>query len=207
MKKGLCVLGCMMVRLFGFGQAQEIQQLTMDLEKLAQMKSMLSSMYKGYTTLTNGYNQITSLAKGNFDLHKNYLDGLLAISPTVRKYKKIESIISTQLLLVKESKAFYSKIRTNGLFNSNELIQVNEQYNQIINSSLRNLDELSVVLTPGALRMQDDERIAAIDRMDLEMQAALKELRSFNETKNAVLIARQRIQRDVNISRQIIGIK
>jgi hypothetical protein len=36
----------------------------------------------------------------------------------------------------------------------------------LLSASLRNLDELTMVLTPGELRMSDAERLAAIDRID-----------------------------------------
>ena len=39
-------------------QTQELQQLALNIEKLAQLKSILDNMYKGYAVLTKGYNTI-----------------------------------------------------------------------------------------------------------------------------------------------------
>ena len=53
-----------------FPQAQELEELALDIEKLAQFKQILSDMKKGYTILSGGYNTIKNLSQGNFNLHK-----------------------------------------------------------------------------------------------------------------------------------------
>ena len=92
-----------------FSQAQELQQLALDIEKLTQFKQILSDMKKGYAILLGGYNTIKDISQGNFNLHKDFLDGLLAISPAVAKYTKIADIISMQLQLVKGYKSAWSR--------------------------------------------------------------------------------------------------
>ena len=60
------------------GQSVEMKQLMLNIEKLAAMKAQYQTMVNGYRTLENGYRQVSDLAKGNFFLHQDYLDGLLA---------------------------------------------------------------------------------------------------------------------------------
>src|SRR5690242_21852837 len=100
MKKILIVL--LFASNISFGQSQEAKQLLLDVEKLAQLKQMLASMKKGYDILHKGYTSIKNISEGNFNLHKTFLDGLLQISPAVRKYKKIADIIDFQIKIVKE---------------------------------------------------------------------------------------------------------
>ena len=61
-----------------------IQQLLLDVQKLDQLKTILQDMYKGYEIVNQGYTDIKNIASGNFNLHKLFLDGLLAVSPAVR---------------------------------------------------------------------------------------------------------------------------
>jgi DNA repair ATPase RecN len=107
-----------------FSQAQELQQLALDLEKLTQFKQILSDMKKGYEILSGGYNTIKDISQGNFNLHKDFLDGLLAISPAVAKYTKIADIISMQLQLVKEYKSYYSRFKKDSHFTVNEVTYI-----------------------------------------------------------------------------------
>ena len=85
-------------------QTDEIAQLLLNVEKLAQFKQILSDMKKGYEILNGGYNTIKDLSQGNFSLHKTFLDALMEVSPTVKKYKRVADIINYQVILVKEYK-------------------------------------------------------------------------------------------------------
>ncbi len=55
-----------------FSQSQDLKQLELDIQKLAQLKSMLLEMYRGYTILDKGYSSIKDLTQGNYNLHKTY---------------------------------------------------------------------------------------------------------------------------------------
>ncbi len=91
MKKCIVIVWIIMFFFFGqtMAQSTEVQQLLLNIEKLSQLKKILSNMKKGYEIVSNGYNTIKDISKGNFNLHQDFLDGLLQISPTVRKYKRI----------------------------------------------------------------------------------------------------------------------
>ena len=67
-----------------FGQSQEAKQLLLNVEKLAQLKLMLSHMKTGYQILEKGYTSIKNISQGNFNLHRDFLDGLLQVSPAVK---------------------------------------------------------------------------------------------------------------------------
>jgi hypothetical protein len=208
MKKCMCIF--MFLHCFcgeSYSQAQELQQLSLDIEKLAQLKSMLSSMTKGYSTIKNGYNSVIGISQSNFDLHKTFLDGLFQVSPAVKRYKKINDIISDQSLLVKEYKTANDRFRSASVINPKELLSISNKYAAWVEQSEMNLDELLLVITPGQLRMSDEERIAVIDRADSEMKDILNSLRMFNNSNNAIMQNRQRVKKDIEVSRQIFGLK
>ena len=78
--------------------------MLLNVEKVAQLRKILDNMYKGYQIITKGYNAIKDISEGNFNIHKAFLDGLLEVSPVVKKYKRVPDIISRQKQLVKEYK-------------------------------------------------------------------------------------------------------
>src|SRR5215204_4367678 len=78
-------------------QTAEAEQLLLNWEKLIQFKAILENMYDGYTILEQGYDAVRDLTEGNFSLHRNFLDGLLKVSPTVRNYRRVADIITYQL--------------------------------------------------------------------------------------------------------------
>jgi hypothetical protein len=187
-------------------QSAEAQQLILNVEKLAQLKKILSNMKKGYEIVSSGYNTIKDISKGNFNLHDAFLSALLQVSPTVKKYKRVADIISCQTQIVKEYKAAFKRFNSSNLFNSSELNYMSNVYSNLFNKSLQNLNELTIVITAGKLRMSDDERIAAIDRVYTEIADKLVFLRSFNNETNVLAVQRGREMVDTKLSEKLNGL-
>lgn len=210
MKKG-CLVSIMMLLLSLTNvKAQSIAQLTtqliLDIQKLSELKSILQDMYKSYQIIDKGYTDIKNIAEGNFNLHKLFLDGLLAVSPTVKNYQKVVDIINTQQQIIKEYKSASRLFNSGNIFSTQELDYIGQIYNNLFNLSLKDLDELAMVMTDSELRMSDAERLSAIDRIDKGMQDKLSFLRSFNNNTSVQALQRAREQNDIGTIRSLYGI-
>jgi len=188
-------------------QAAEIQQLLLDVQKLSALKGILNDMYKGYEIVSNGYETIKNISEGNFNLHEAFLDGLLAVSPTVQNYKRIADIINDQLVIVKEYKTAYTRFKKDENFTPDEIIYIGKIYSNLFNVSLKSLDELTMVITANTLRMSDDERISSIDRISEDMQDKLTFLRYFNNSTSILEVQRAKEKNDATTMQGIYGIK
>ncbi|MES1216913.1 MAG: TerB family tellurite resistance protein [Bacteroidota bacterium] len=208
--KRVLVLLCFSICLTGLrshAQAEEAEQLALDIEKLAQFKQILSDLKKGYEILFGGYTTIKNIAEGNFNLHKEFLDGLLAVSPAVRNYKRVADIISYQVTLVKEYKAALKRFTADGNFSAAELSYIGEVYTKLADGSLKNLDALAMVITAGKTRMSDDERIRQIDALFSDMQDKVSFLRWFTGSTAVLSVQRQKEFNDIKVSGQLNGVR
>ena len=187
-------------------QADEIAQLILNIEKLAQFKQILSDMKKGYEILSGGYNTIKNISEGNFSLHKAFLDGLMEVSPAVHNYRRVADITNYQIILVKEYRKAYERFRQDNNFNADELAYLGRVYDNLFKESLRNLDELLTVITAGKARMSDDERLQAIDRIYADMQDKLMFLRHFNNNTTILAVQRAKERNDAQTIRKIYGL-
>jgi hypothetical protein len=188
-----------------FGQAQDIEQLTLDIEKLAQFKQILSNMKKGYDVISSGYSTISSISQGTFNLHQGFLNGLLAVSPPLRAYSRVAQIISYQETLLSEYKSAFSNFKSGGRFTPQEISYMGTVYKNLFNQSVNNLSALTMVMTDSQLRMSDDERLRQIDGIDKDMQDKLSFLRSFNSRAAAIDAQRARQQQDSKSLQQLYG--
>lgn len=179
-------------------QSFEVQQLLLNVEKLSQLKQILSDMEKGYDIVSGGYNAIRDLSQGNFSLHEVFLDGLLKVSPTVLKYRKVADIIAFQVSIVKEYKSASGIFKHSNLFNDGEMVYLDKVYDNLFKKSLKNLDDLATIITAGQLRMSDDERLKAIDGIYDDMQDKLTFLRHFNKTTGVLAVQRAKQQSEVS---------
>lgn len=190
-----------------FGQSQEAKQLLLNVEKLAQLKLMLSHMKTGYKILEKGYTSIKNISQGNFNLHRDFLDGLLQVSPAVKKYSKVADIIRVQLKLVKEAKDALAEFRGSMQFTVAEIEYLGNVYANLLKESLKMLDELVTVVTAGKLRMSDDERLQAIDRIHDEVLEQYTFLNEFNNGTAILSLQREKEQMDIDLMRKIHGLK
>lgn len=180
-------------------QSQEVQQLLLNVEKLAQFKQILADLKKGYDILSKGYNVIRDISEGNFSLHKTFLDALFEVSPTVRKYKKIAGTINLQIKLTQQYKSAFSRFKSSGQFTVDEINYLSRVYGRLFDESLQNLDDLATIITAGKLRMSDDERLAAIDRVYADMEDKLAFLHSFNGKTSVLAVQRVKESSDARI--------
>ncbi|ASZ13721.1 TerB family tellurite resistance protein [Chitinophaga pendula] len=188
-------------------QAKEIAQLALNVEKLSQFKQILSDLKKGYEILSGGYNTIKNISQGNFQLHKLFLDGLLEVNPAIKKYSRIADIIDEQVAIVKEYKKAFQYAKSSGSFTVSEIDYMGRVYSRLFNASLQNLDDLITVITSSSLRMSDEERLNAIDRIYMEIQDKLVFLRQFNNSNSVLALQRMKEQREVDRMTAIEGLR
>ena len=205
--KKLLILLTLVIHSTCFSQSQEAKQLLLNVEKLAQLKLMLSHMKTGYQILEKGYTSIKNISQGNFNLHRDFLDGLLQVSPAVKQYSKVADIIRVQLKLVKESKAALAEFRGSKQFTIAEIEYLGNVYANLLKECLKTLDELAMVVTAGKLRMSDDERLQAIDKIYDELMEQYTFLNEFNNGTAILSLQREKEKMDIDLMRKVHGLK
>ncbi|MGN6398698.1 MAG: TerB family tellurite resistance protein [Mucilaginibacter sp.] len=171
-------------------QSADLTQLILDIEKLTQLKGILSDMKTGYQLINGGYNEVKQVAHGNFSLHSTFLNALLTVSPAVAKYGRVADIVLEQGYIVSEYKRWYRQFRASGTFSADELAYLANVYSTLLAQSLSNLDQLAMILTAGRLRLSDDERLNAIDRIYADTDDKLSFIRHFS--RQAAVLSAQR---------------
>ena len=181
-------------------QSTEAQQLLLNVEKLSQLKNILKDMKRGYTILSGGYNAIKDIARGNFSLHEVFLNGLMLVSPEVKKYRRVLDIINDQKRIVWEYKIAFRQFKATNNFNALEIDYLGRVYKQLLDLSLDNLDQLVLITTSSKLRMSDEERLRAIDKIFEDTQDKLVFLRSFNAQALSLSLQRDKERADISQS-------
>jgi hypothetical protein len=202
----LTVMGSLIESIPAKAQGEEAAQLVLNYTKLQQLEAILDNMYAGYTILSTGYNKIKMISEGNYSLHQLFIDGLMAVNPTVRNYRRIPYIISYQKLLLSEYKNAYNRFKQDPHFTPDELSYLFNVYTFLIDASIRNLEDLAMIITATKLRMNDQERLQAVDRIFYDMESKLYFLRSFNNNTQLLAIQRARRANDVRTMSRLYGI-
>jgi hypothetical protein len=163
-------------------------------------------MKGGYTIVSQGYTTISNISKGNFNLHDAFLNALLQVSPAVKKYQRVADILLIQSQIVQEYKTAANRFSRSALFSIDELNYISSVYSNLLKKGLQNLGELTVVMTAGTLRMSDDERISAIDRVYTSITGQLNFLRGFNNEAGVLGIQRKRDLANSSVEQKLNGL-
>jgi hypothetical protein len=130
----------------------------------------------------------------------------LEVSPSVRKYKKIQGIIDCQLRIVTEYKSAYRNFKESSQFDPGELEYISKVYSNLFQQSLKNLDALGLVIMDGKLRMSDEERLNTIDQLWGDMQDQLSFLRHFNNQNKVLALQRARERKEIRAAKDLYGL-
>ena len=187
-------------------QSAEVQQLLLDVTKLAQFKQILTDLKTSYDILDKGYTTVKNIASGNFSLHEAFLDGLLLVNPALARYSRVADIISDELKLVSRYKQAFQYFKASGRFKAAELEYMTRVYKNLVDKSLDNLEALTTILTAGKLRMSDDERITAINRIYKDTHRMLGFLLDFNHQVAGLAGQRSGMQREAAAGLRLQGL-
>ncbi len=189
-----------------FAQTQELEQLKINLEKLVQLKLMLAQAKQGYQTLTNGYNAVRDMAKGNFDLHKKQLDLLLVVSNKVQSSPAIQNSLTNYRNMEQEVRDWMQVARSLSLFTSKELDEMNQDLLMMMTKSKDDRQTLSLVLSNGTLRMNDAERLSLVEMISSNSDQYLASVRQKVKAQTGVAVARAQTKKDRDAIKRLYGL-
>ena len=206
MKRIIFIIVVVFFRYSVFAQAQELEQLKINLEKLLQLKLMLAQAKQGYQTLTNGYNAVRDVSKGNFDLHKKQLDLLMVVSNQVRSSPSIQKSLTNYGSMEKEVRDWMQVARSLGVFTSKELYEMNKDLLMMIVKSKDDRQTLSLVLSDGTLRMSDAERLSFMEMISSNSDQYLASVRQKVKAQTGIAVARVQTKKDRDAIRRLYGL-
>lgn len=207
-KKQLLVFGFLLFAALGLrGQAQELEQLKLNLEKLLQLKLMLARAKQGYEVLQNGYNAVRDVAKGNFDLHKQEMDRLLKVSGQVKQMPVIQKMQSDRTAVQNEFEGWLRHVQMVKVFNASELLAIRERYSAYTDMLVEDQAQVQLVVSPGVLRMNDAERMDVITRLSENSFATCKKIGRLIQEQSLVALKMIRHKKDREAMLRIYGKK
>lgn len=154
-------------------QDQEIQQLLLNVEKLNQLNELLAQMKARYEIVQRGYLQVKSVTEGNFQLHEVFLNRLYTVNPKVKTYYRVGEIFHLQVQLLEFSRNSLKQLKLEPKSSLQDIAYLSGVFFRLTGVSMRNLEELILLITDGQFQMDDAERISAIDRIYSDMRKLL----------------------------------
>lgn len=186
---------------------QKETQIKYLVEQIAAFQTYLGYVKQGYEIAHKGITTVQNIKNGEWNLHKDFFGSLKSINPVIKNSAKVADIIALQVGLVKRSKALLNECRQNGQLTYEEIAYLENVCNKLLLESLKNIDELTMVITSGELQMKDDERINRIEKIYADMKEKQVFLRSFGSSVVRLSKSRSHEKFEIELSKTLNNVK
>ncbi len=151
--------------------------------------------------------QIGDWVQKQKDLYQNYFDELWKVKNVLTYYFRVKEIINQQSALVREYHRAWQGVKHDGHFTADEVAYIGKIYTGMIEESLKNLEQVSLVINSFTTQMSDGSRMEIIDDAARRMQTNYDDLRRFNSENIQLSIQRSNDEHEISIVKQLYGIE
>jgi hypothetical protein len=151
--------------------------------------------------------QISDWTERQRDLYQKYYEELLKVKAAISTYKEVKAIIVRQKELMREYSHAWQLLKRDNHFTPEELSEMYRVYSGILDESLKNLEELQLVINSFRTQMSDGKRLELIHAAGAGIDDNLTDLRSFNNRNFHISLSRSRSVREADMIKQLYGIQ
>lgn len=140
-------------------------------------------------------------------LYAGYFEELNKVKNTLAYYQKVKDITAKQLRLVEEYKRSWNLFRQDKHFSEGELDYIEKVYTGILGESIKNLDQLYLVVNSFQTQMSDGQRLKLIDAAAEKVDENYTDLQTFNRSNVLLSLQRSKSFNEVEGVKKMYGLK
>lgn len=151
--------------------------------------------------------EITEWADKHREQYAVYFDELAKVKQAISGYKKVREIMEKQVRIVDEYTRVFSLFKQDKHFTPKEIEYMIQVYTGIIDESLKNLDQLFLVVGALGTEMTDGKRLEIIGAVAAHIDENLNDLRDFNSQNVRLSLQRSKDENEINTVKALYGIQ
>lgn len=151
--------------------------------------------------------EISDWTQKQKDQYAKYFDELKHVKDAISAFNKVKEVIQKQLQIVEEYKSAINLLKQDKHFKPEELDEMLRVYTGIINESLKNIQQLFLVVDALNTEMTDGKRLEIVNTVATHIDENLNDLREFNDENFKMSIQRSKDKLEVERLKAIYGIK
>lgn len=139
--------------------------------------------------------------------YEQYYDELARVKAAVSGYKRVKDIMGKQVKIIDEYKRAFALFKQDKHFTLKEIEYMIRVYTGIVDESLKNLDQLFLVVGSFGTKMTDGKRIEIINRVAEAIDENLNDLRDFNSENVQLSLQRSKDENEVKSVKALYNLK
>lgn len=152
-------------------------------------------------------NEITDWVERQRMLYSDYYDELWKVKNLISYYHRIREISDRQLQLVAEYKKAWGLFKQDKNFTIDELSYMRQVYNGIIDESVKNLDQIFLVINSFGTQMSDAKRLEIINNAYNQGEGNYTDLKTFNRQNVIMSLQRAKSKNDISVIKALYGLE
>ncbi|MBE7174522.1 MAG: conjugal transfer protein TraI [Williamsia sp.] len=147
--------------------------------------------------------EITGWVEKQRQLYQDYFDELSKVKSVISGFSEVRGIIDRQKQLVSEYRQAYGVFQEDKNFTPEEISYMYKVYSGILGESLKNVDQLFLVINSLTTQMSDAKRLEIIHQVAEGIETNLSDLRQFNTQNKVIALQRANEKKDIDQLRKL----
>lgn len=139
--------------------------------------------------------------------YQKYFDELWRVKALISYYKRIGEITKKQVLLVKEFQRTWALLKNDKHFRADEIEYMAKVYTGILNETLKNVDQMMLIVNSLKTQMSDAKRLELINEAAARVDENYNDLRQFNKENTILSLSRARTDQERDYVKHIYGVQ
>lgn len=150
--------------------------------------------------------EISDWTQKQKDLYKGYYEELAKVKSIITYYQRIKEITKKQTQLVQEYERAWNLFKQDTHFKDSEIQYMERVYTGILEESVKNIDQIFLILDSFATQMSDLKRLEIINKAADQIDENYDDLTMFNQQNILLSLQRAKTEADVKQVKQFYGI-
>lgn len=150
--------------------------------------------------------EISDWTQKQKDLYKGYYEELAKVKSIITYYQRIREITKKQTQLVQEYERAWNLFKQDTHFKDSEIQYMERVYTGILEESVKNIDQIFLILDSFATQMSDLKRLEIINKAADQIDGNYDDLTMFNQQNILLSLQRAKTEADVKQLKQFYGI-
>lgn len=148
-------------------------------------------------------NEISDWVEKQKTLYKDYFQELQKVKSIISYYNRIKEITEEQVRLVQEYNHAYTLFKQDKHFTAEELEYMGRVYTGILDESVKNIDQIFLVINSFSTQMSDAKRLEIINTAADQIDINYKDMKAFNQQGMLLSLQRAKDKNDVDVIKKL----
>lgn len=150
--------------------------------------------------------EISNWTERQKELYSKYYTDLWKVKSAITYYQRIKDITTKQVFLVEQYRKAWTLAQQDKNFTAQELAYISSVYSGILNESVKNLDQILLVVNSFKTQMTDAKRLELINQAAERIEVNYSDLKEFNTQNMLISIQRSKGTKQIQDVQKLYGI-